>query len=172
MAFFDKIFSLHKHKVRCASVHLISGVHWQCLLNFWLRKYSQFIYCLLFFTMKGSVQNSKHISRATFTSLFKITKKPHPVTFQHPTTPIYGCTLSFATNNLECAVAKLYSVCVVAKFWLSKCWRFGSGKFCGHGDGGWGCVTTAVCTATCYYVLMVSIITAQLLWEPSIHSNI
>ena len=40
----------------------------------------------------------------------KYSNKTHPVTIQHHTTPISGCALSFTTNNLECAVAKLYSV--------------------------------------------------------------
>ena len=40
--------------------------------------------------------------------------KPRPIAFQHPTTPIYGCALSFAIKDLEYAVAKLCSVASVA----------------------------------------------------------
>ena len=35
---------MSKRSGRCASAHLISGVHLQCLLDFWLRKCNQFIY--------------------------------------------------------------------------------------------------------------------------------
>ena len=44
MALFDEILSGHEQKVRCASVHLFSGVHLQCELDIWFRKYSELIW--------------------------------------------------------------------------------------------------------------------------------
>ena len=41
MAFYDEISSVHEQKVKCASVHLFSGVHLQCMLDSWLRKYNE-----------------------------------------------------------------------------------------------------------------------------------
>ena len=70
MAFFDEISSVHEQKVWCASVHLISGVHLQCLLDVWLWKYNQFTYFLLFLTLKDSIPNNMDVSGAIFTSLF------------------------------------------------------------------------------------------------------
>ena len=63
---------MYKQKVRCAGVHLISGVHLQCLLDLWFRKYSQFIECLLFLTMKGSVPNDMHVGRAVMASFLSL----------------------------------------------------------------------------------------------------
>ena len=72
MAFYDEISNVHEQKVRCASVHLFSGVHLQCLLDFQLVKYSEFIYVLLFLTLKSFVPNSMHVSGAVFTSLLSL----------------------------------------------------------------------------------------------------
>ena len=44
------------------STYLISGVHLQCLLDLWLRKYNQFIYFLLFLTLTGSVPNRINVT--------------------------------------------------------------------------------------------------------------
>ena len=63
-ALFDEILSVHEQKVRCASVHLFSGVHSVFLLDIWLRKYSELIYFIFFLTLKGSVPNSMRISGA------------------------------------------------------------------------------------------------------------
>ena len=72
MAFFDKILSVHEQKVRCVSMHLISGVLLQCLLDLWLRKYNQLIYFLFFLALKGVVWNSMHVSGSIFTSLLSL----------------------------------------------------------------------------------------------------
>ena len=70
---FDEISSVHEQKVRCASVHLFSGVYLQCMLDFWLRKCNEFIYFMLFLTLEeGSVPNSMHVSGAIFTSLLSL----------------------------------------------------------------------------------------------------
>ena len=65
MTFSDEISSLHEPEIKCASVHLFSGVHLQCLLGFWLIKY-EFVYFLLFLILKGSVPKRMLVSRAIF----------------------------------------------------------------------------------------------------------
>ena len=72
MAFFDEISSVPEQKVRCACVNLFSGVHLKCILDFWLRKYNEFVYFLLFLTLEGSVPNSMHVSGEIFTSLLSL----------------------------------------------------------------------------------------------------
>ena len=62
MAFFNEILSVQEQKVRYASVHLFSGVQLQCLLEFWYRKYNEFIHFPLFLTLKGSVPKGIHES--------------------------------------------------------------------------------------------------------------
>ena len=72
MALFDEILSVHEQRVSCAIVDSFSGVHLQCLVDFWLRKYNEFIYFLLFLTLKGFVPNSMHDSETITTSLLSL----------------------------------------------------------------------------------------------------
>ena len=60
---------MHEDKVRCASVHLFLGVHSKCLHDISHRKHNEFVYFLLFLSLKGPVPNKMHVSGAIFTSL-------------------------------------------------------------------------------------------------------
>ena len=71
MAFLDEVSSVHEQKVRCATVHLFSGVHLQCLLDIWFTKYCELIYCVLFLTLKGSIPNSMHIIGARILNYYR-----------------------------------------------------------------------------------------------------
>ena len=41
--FCDKILSVQKQKVMCASVHLVSGVHFKCARDFLAYKYTSLV---------------------------------------------------------------------------------------------------------------------------------
>ena len=76
-------------------VHLFSRVNLQCMLDFWLRKYNEFIYFPLFFTLKGSVPNIMDISRAIFLHYYweniQISQKNHALsTFHIPPNTFLG----------------------------------------------------------------------------------
>ena len=43
------------------------------------------------------------------------------------------------------AISMVHFRFIVAKFWLSKCWRIGCGRFCSHEDGG-GAVPPLPCS--------------------------
>ena len=59
---------MHEQIVQCASVHLFSGVHLQCLIDFWLRNLSEFYLFSVVSTLTGSYTECMHVSGAIFTS--------------------------------------------------------------------------------------------------------
>ena len=109
MAFLDETSSMHEQQVRCASVHLISGVQLQCLLDFWLRKYNQCIYFSIvphrdrFYTYQAACSCQQFLCHYYHCDSWKIL---NPMKHALPQ-PFLGVHYHL---QLECAVAKLWSV--------------------------------------------------------------